>query len=143
LCAATEPCIRRLCDFLGEKFDQRMLSPHETRSARAWSAHPLHAKTSQPISTKFCEMYKHRLPAADVAVLESLIGGTLARFGYPLSAMPCKVPARLAAQWLESDTVTNPENVPYRRWHEERRKERRSRGVWSDADRPSLLWGIN
>jgi hypothetical protein len=143
LCAAPEPCVRRMCEFLGEAFDPRMLAPHETRSARAWSTHPLHAKTAQPISTKFCEMYKHRLPAADVSVLESLIGGTLAQFGYPVSAAPRPVPARLAAQWLESDTVTNPENVPYRRWHEERRKERRSRGVWNDADRPTRLGGMN
>lgn len=143
LCAAPEPWIRRLCDFLGEAFDPRMLAPHETRSARAWSTHPLHAKTAQPISTKFCEMYKHRLPAADVAALEALIGGTLTQFGYPLAGTPRPAPERLAAQCLESDTVTNPENVPYRRWHEERRRERRLRGVWSDANRPSFLWGMN
>lgn len=143
LCAEPEAHIRRLCKFLGEDFDSRMLKPHETRSARAWSAHPLHAKTAQPISTKFCEMYKVRLPAGDVAALEALIGGTLQHFGYPLAGTPRPAPARLASQWLESDTVTNPENVPYRRWHEERRKERRSRGVWSDSDRPTLLGGMN
>lgn len=143
LCAEPETRIRRLCEFLREDFDPRMLAPHETRSARAWSEHPLHAKTAQPISTKFCEMYKHRLPPADVAALEALIGETLKQFGYPLAGIPRPAPARLAAQWLESDTVTNPENVPYRRWHEERRKARRSRGVWQDADRSSLLWGMN
>jgi hypothetical protein len=143
LCAAPESEIRRLCGFLREDFDTRMLAPHETRSARAWSTHPLHAKTAQPISTKFCEMYKHRLSTADVAALEALIGGTLKRFGYPLAGAPSPAPARLAAQCLESDTVTNPENVAYRRWHEERRRERRARGVWNDADRDSLLWGMN
>jgi hypothetical protein len=143
LCAAPEPGVRRLCEFLGEAYEPRMLAPHETRSARAWSAHPLHARTAQPISTKFCEMYRTRLPAADVAALEALIGGTLRSFGYPVSGSPAPVGARLAAQLLESDTVTNPENVPYRRWHEERRQERKARGVWSDADRPSLLWGMN
>src|SRR5690606_11826 len=131
------------CEFLGEAFDPVMLSPHETRSARAWSTHPLHAKTAQPISTKYCEMYKTRLPAGDVAVLESAIGDTLKQFGYAVSAGGKALPARLAAQLLESDTVTNPENVAYRRWHEDRRKERRTRGVWSDADRDSLLWGMN
>jgi hypothetical protein len=49
----------------------------------------------------------------------------------------------VAGQLLESDTVTNPENVPYRRWHEERRKERKARGVWTETDRPSRLWGMN
>lgn len=143
LCAATEPTVRKLCAFLGEEFDARMLSPHETRSARAWSAHPLHAKTAQPISTRFCGMYRTRLPATDVAALEALIGDTLQRFGYALSTAACPVVPRIAAQYLESDTVTNPENVSYRRWHEERRRERKARGVWKDTDRDSLLWSMN
>jgi hypothetical protein len=143
LCASTEATVHKLCAFLGEPFDAGMLSPHETRSAKNWSGHPLHAKTAQPISTRFCEMYKTRLPAGDVAVLGALIGETLKKFGYPLSSKRATVPPRLAAQFLESDTVTNPENVVYRRWHEERRRERKARGVWKDGDRDSLLWGMN
>jgi hypothetical protein len=143
LCAAPEAAIRRICSFLREDFDPRMLAPHETRSARAWSEHPLHARTAQPISTKFCEIHKRRLPAADVAVLDALIGEALKRFGYPVAGAPRPAPARVAAQLLESDTVTNPENVPYRRWHEERRKARKAAGVWNDADRRSFLWGMN
>jgi hypothetical protein len=88
-------------------------------------------------------MYKTRLPASDVAALEALIGATLQRFGYPLAGAPHPLPARLANRMLESDTVTNPENVAYRRWHEERRKERREQGVWADSERISLLWGMN
>lgn len=143
LCASPEHTISQLCRFLGEEFDERMLSPHETRSAKNWSQHPLHAKTAQPISTRYCEMYKKRLPPADVAALESLIGDTLKEFGYPLGGESCRVPDRLAAQFLESDTVTNPENIAFRRWHEERRRERRATGIWKDADRDSLLWGMN
>ena len=142
LCATPEASIRRVCEFLGEAFEPRMLSPHETRSARAWSAHPLHAKTAQPISTRFCEMYRTRLTAADAAALEALIGDTLQRFGYPVSRSPRPIAPRLAAQLLESDAITNPENVPYRRWHEERRKLRKEKGIWSDEDRRSRLWGM-
>lgn len=143
LCATPEATIRGLCEFLNEDFDARMRSPHETRSARSWSTHPLHAKTAQPISTRYCEMYRTRLPAADVAALDALIGDTLRRFGYPVSGETRSVSPRLAAQFLESDTVTNPENVVYRRWHEERRRERKARGVWKDSDRDSLLWSMN
>lgn len=143
LCGNTEATVRKLCEFLREPFDARMLSPHETRSAKNWSTHPLHAKTAQPISTRFCEMYKTRLPAADVAVLDGLIGETLKRFGYPLSNARGAISPRLAAQFLESDTVTNPENVAYRCWHEERRRERKARGVWKDDDRDSRLWSMN
>ncbi|OGA53315.1 MAG: hypothetical protein A3F74_02995 [Betaproteobacteria bacterium RIFCSPLOWO2_12_FULL_62_58] len=143
LCAAPEAVIRKLCAFLDVEFDARMLTPHETRSARNWSAHPLHAKTAQPISTRFCEMYKTRMPSADIAALEALIGATLQCFGYPLSGAGRPIPQRLAAQMIESDTVTNPENVAYKRWHEERRKRRREQGVWRDSDRKSILWGTN
>ncbi len=143
LCAAPEPTIRKLCGFIGEAFDQRMLAPQDTPSARAWSEHPLHAKTARPISTQYCEMYRTRLPASDVAALDALIGPTLELFGYPAAGRSQPVAARQAAKMLESDTVTNPENVAYRRWHEERRKERREQGVWSDAGRGSKLWGMN
>ncbi len=143
LCASPEATIRRLCEFLGEEFDARMLAPHATPSARSWSTHPLHAKTAQPISTRYCEMYKTRLPAADLAALEALIGETLAQFGYSLSAAPRRIDDRVAAQFIESDTVTNPENVAYKRWHEERRKRRREQGIWSDRQRGSKLWSMN
>jgi hypothetical protein len=143
LCASPEAAIRRLCAFLREEFDARMLAPHATPAARSWSTHPLHAKTAQPISTRYCEMYKTRLPAADVAAIEALIGETLARFGYALSAAPRRIDDRLAAQFIESDSVTNPENVAYKRWHEERRKRRREQGIWSDRQRGSKLWSMN
>ena len=143
LCAEPEPVIRKLCEFIGEPFDPRTLAPHDTPSARAWSTHPLHAKTAYPISTQYCRMYRTRLPAPDVAALEALIGPTLQMFGYPVSGAPRPLAARLAAKMLESDTVTNPENVAYRRWHEVRRKQRRQQGVWRDSDRASLLWSMN
>lgn len=143
LCADPETTIRKLCGFLGEDFDRAMLAPNRTRSAEQWSSHPLHAKTSEPISTKYCEMYRTRLPRPDVEALEALIGDTLKLFGYPASGKRTPVPDRLAAQFIESDTVTNPENVAYRRWHETRRKERRDRRIWDSADRSSLLWGMN
>lgn len=143
LCAAPEPAVRKLCEFIGEPFEPRMLTPHETRSARAWSEHPLHAKTARPISTDYCEMYRRRLPQGDVAALEALIGPTLGLFGYPLAGAARPLDPQLAARMLESDTVTNPENVAYRHWHEARRKQRRHEGVWSDGTRASKLWGMN
>jgi hypothetical protein len=143
LCASPEKTLRGLCDFLGADFHPAMLAPNRTKSAQSWSNHPLHAKTAEPISTRYCEMYKSRLPQNDVMALEALIGESLKLFGYPAGAARTPVASRLAAQFIESDTVTNPENVAYRRWHENRRKERRDAGVWKTPDRDSLLWGMN
>jgi len=143
LCADPISVIHRVCDFLGVEFHPAMLRPNQTKSAQNWSSHPLHAKTSEPISTRYCEMYKTRLPGADVEAIEALIGDSLKLYGYPTGSKRSALGNRLAAQFIESDTVTNPENVAYRRWHENRRKMRREMGIWNPADRASLLWGIN
>lgn len=143
LCAHPEKTVRELCRFLGEEFHPGMLSPHESESAKRWSQHPLHAKTAQPISTKYCEMWKTRLPKADAAVLEGAIGETLRQYGYPVTGQRGTLPRRSIEQMIESDTVTNPENVAYKRWHEERRRNRREKGLWSDRDRQSLMWGTS
>lgn len=143
LCANSETIIRRICDYLGEEFEPAMLSPNKTRSAQSWSTHPLHAKTAQPISTRYCEMYKARITTDDTAALEALIGKTLQSFGYPITGRGKPLDARLASQLIESDAVTNPENVEFKKWHEERRKQRRKAGVWKDAERASFLWGMN
>jgi sulfotransferase family protein len=143
LCAQPEQAIGKICDYLQEGFEPAMLAPNKTNSAQNWSGHPLHAKTAQPISTKYCQMYRTRITADDTAALEGLIGTTLQAFGYPLSGRAKQVPPRLASQFLESDAVTNPENVEYKKWHDERRKARREGGVWKDAERTSFLWGMN
>ena len=88
-------------------------------------------------------MYKTRLSQADVAALEAVIGPTLSEFGYPLAGKSRPLAPLLAARMLESDTITNPENVEYRRRHEEGRRKRREQGVWRDAERDSLLWGMH
>jgi hypothetical protein len=142
LCADPKGMLTAICEFLGEGFDPRMLAHHETASARQWSDDPLHAKTSRPITTEYCGMYRARLPARDRAAIEAHIGDTLRLLGYPVSANAKPIDARLAAQLLNNDRITNPANVPYKRWHEQRRKARLDRGVWRDRDRESLLWAI-
>ena len=79
----------------------------------------------------------------DVAALEAVIGPTLTGFGYSLAGKSGALAPLVAARMLESDTITNPENVDYRRKHEEGRKKRREQGVWRDEDRDSLLWSMN
>jgi len=141
LCADPRRTLTAICEFLGEAFDPRMLTHHETASARQWSDDPLHAKTSRPISTEYCGMFETRLARADRAALDAHIGATLELFGYPVDGARKPIDARLAAQLLNSDRVTNPANVPYKQWLAERRKARLARGVWRERD--SLLWGTH
>ena len=120
-----------------------MLAHHETASTKTWAETPIHAKTARSITTDFVEMYKHRLPEADVGVIESLIGETLREFGYALTGAPDNLSSREKRQLYENDTITNIASVEYKRWHDGRRKERLERGVWKQEDRDSLLWGFH
>ena len=142
LCAEPEPVLEKLCEFLGEDFSPAMLAHHETASTKQWADTPVHAKTARPITTDFVEMYKHRLPKADVGVIESLIGETLREFGYALEGAPDHLSLREKRQLLENDTITNIQSIEYKRWHDGRRKDRLERGVWAQSDRNSLLWGF-
>jgi len=138
LCADPEATLRKLCAFLDEDFDPVMLAHHASAGSQSWAADPQHAKTGRPITTEFCEMYRHRLPAGDVAALEAVIGGLLEAYGYPtFGAHPLE--PRLAGQILEGDLPSAPANHEYKAWHIERRRSRRERRVYRTEDRPSLL----
>ena len=143
LCADAEGVLRGVCDFLGEDFAPGMLTHHQTSSAQQWAETPLHARTSRPINTDFCGIHRTRLGPDDVAAVESVIGELLTECGYPLAGAPREIPPRLAAQCWINDTVTNPENVVFKRWHAGRRKERRQRGVFDPKNRESLMWAVD
>ena len=143
LCADAGKALRGVCAFLGEDFAPEMLTHHENSAAQQWSETPLHARTARPINTDFCGIYRSRLGPDDVAAIESVIGGLLTDCGYPLAGAPRQIPPRLAAQNWISDTVTNPENVAFKRWHAERRRERLERAVFDRKDRESLIWAVD
>ena len=143
LCADAEKALRGVCAFLGEDFAAEMLTHDQNPAAQQWSETPLHARTARPINTDFCGIYRSRLGPDDVAAIESVIGGLLTDCGYPLAGAPRQIPPRLAAQNWISDTVTNPENVAFKRWHAERRRERLERAVFDRKDRESLIWAVD
>lgn len=142
LCANPEAELRKLCKFLGEDFAPEMLAHHESLSTKGWAKNPRHAKTARPITAEFVGMYERRISAADRAALNAAIGGTLRAFGYPAGEGGPALPAREAGQLLEADMYTNAEAMEYKRWHENRRKDRRARGVWKDTPERSRLWGM-
>lgn len=142
LCADPEGELKKLCAFLGEDFSPQMLSHHQSDSAKSWGGgDALHASILKPITTDYCEMYKTRLSDSDNEAIEALIGPLLTGWGYPVRDNPKPISKKLARQLLESDTPSNPNYVPYKGWHAERRQERKKAGVWRDEDRDSQLWG--
>ena len=142
LCADPEPTLKKVCDFLGEDYDSAMLAHHETDSTKHWSSKSNHVKTGRPINTDYCEMYKTRLPEGDIQTLDAFIGDLLKEFGYPVSQSPQQISPKLAAQLMESETVSAPWIIEYRRALADRRKERIEKGVYKLEDRDSLLWSL-
>lgn len=140
LCASPQSELEKLCAFLGEEFDGRMLTHHDTGGAKSWSEDPQHAKTAQPITTDFCEMYKTRLPARDVAALEAVFGELLDAYDYPRAGAAEPISERVAMQLMQSDLVSSPDNYAYKAELTERRRARQERGVYKTSERSSLLW---
>jgi len=139
LCADPEASLKKLCQFLNEDFDQQMLAHHETKSAKSWSSLPNHVKSGRPITKEFCEIYKDRLPPGDISAVEVVMNELLAEFGYPVGENPRSITPKYAAQLMESETISAPRVIAYRKWHAERRKVRLKDGVWKFEDRQSLL----
>ncbi len=142
LCADPELTLKKLCDFLGEDYDSAMLAHHKTDSTKHWSSKSNHVKTGRPINTDYCEMYKTRLPENDIRTLDAFIGDLLKEFGYPVSPSPQPISPKLAAQLMESETVSAVWIVDYRRELADRRKARIDKGVYKLEDRDSLLWSL-
>ena len=67
------------------------------------------------------------------------MGELLVEFGYPVGESAKPIPAKLAAQLMESEMISATRVIAYRKWHAERRRERLGEGVWKLEDRKSLL----
>ncbi|MGY9002581.1 MAG: sulfotransferase family protein [Rhodospirillales bacterium] len=142
ICADPEPTLKKLCDFLGEDYDPAMLAHHTTESTKGWSKKANHVKTGRPINTDYCEMYKNRLPQNDIEALDAFIGDLLNKYNYPVSPSPSAIPDKLAAQLMESETVSAVWIIDYRRSLADGRRERIDQGVYKLEDRESLLWSL-
>lgn len=142
LCADPESTLKKVCDFIGEDYDPAMLAHHTTDSTKHWGSKPNHVKTARPINTDYCEMYKARLPEGDIQNLDAFIGNLLKEFGYPVSTSPKPISPKLSGQLMESETVSAPWIIEYRRELTERRKTRIDEGVYKLEDRDSLLWSL-
>lgn len=141
-CADPEGNLKNVCDFLGEDFSPLMLQHSETESAKHWGkSDTLHARTSRPITTEYCELYK-ALADNDRALIEYLIGDLLEELGYARSMPETTPPAHLIRQLLASDSITLLANAAFKPELRKRRKERLDKGVWKEEDREGQIWGL-
>lgn len=78
-----EQQIKRLCEFLGQKFDQKMLNQHE-RKESGFAARESHkTRTLEPVTQTRVKRYRGVLKRRDIAMIQSIVGTkTLTACGY-------------------------------------------------------------
>ncbi|MPZ73195.1 MAG: sulfotransferase [Nitriliruptorales bacterium] len=100
LVANPEAELRRLCDFLGEEFDNAMLAPHQVAhvAVPATKLKHHHARTDKPVDTSAVARWKEQLDPWEVNLMELVARRELERHGYQLATrFPVPSPGRLMA----------------------------------------------
>lgn len=83
LVLAPESSLRRICDFLNDSFDQKMLSYHESAAAAMpQTSLKFHASSVRPPDPGKVNAWRHEMGLADQILFEEVAGRTLAEFGY-------------------------------------------------------------
>ncbi len=137
LVAAPPPSLLQLCAFLGEPFEEPMLdfasSPEARRSARlaeSWQ------RTGEPITTTRVAAWRSELTDEEVALVESVAGDLMARFGYePEHSSESLAQVRITA----SDRARFHLEEALYRLRVERRSLARDENVWLRWRRDALM----
>jgi hypothetical protein len=143
LCSDPEATLRQICLFLGEPFDPEYLHHHKSDSTKGWSTDPTHAAVGKPITTEFVGMHETRLGQRDREAIEALIGPELRDAGYSVTDNPEPMSRRLQSQLIEADMISGLDKFQFKSWYKARRKARKVKGTWSDADRDTVMWGFD
>ena len=105
----TEKVLRRVCEFLDEPFDSRMLRFYETAGENIPSRSKGHlTKTYRPPRPSDVNRWKKELPRRQTAVFEAFAGSTLEKTGYDLEFQRGRglvLIATLAVDWLARSSL--------------------------------------
>ncbi|MBM3465709.1 MAG: sulfotransferase [Armatimonadetes bacterium] len=100
LLAAPEDQVRRLCAFLGEGFEDRMLRFFESPEARkSASLCADWRNTDAAILRDNFKKYERELGGQEVALVETVCAVEMARLGYPTVAAPVPLPDAWRVRW--------------------------------------------
>ena len=83
-----EPELRKLCEFLGEEFDSRMLHPEQVAGEIVPERETWHANTYSGISASSIGNFEAGLSPEDLALCEGVMGERLQHYGYQLTGAP-------------------------------------------------------
>jgi hypothetical protein len=92
--------LERICAFLGEEFDERMLEHHRS-SVGAPKRKTWHARTAGAVTTQAVNQWNEQLEPWELAAVELVGRRYLKHYGYALSGQRRVRPHKLAQAWLE------------------------------------------
>ncbi|MDP9405038.1 MAG: sulfotransferase [Actinomycetota bacterium] len=114
--------LQRLCDFLGETFDEAMLEPSRVAGEAVPDKKTWHTRTRGEVTTAAVNQWASELEPWEVALMERVAGRMLRAYGYPLTAGRSRPPVSKRRRYLEISGRRRAADV---RW---RQKERALEG---------------
>src|SRR5215467_3176159 len=79
--------LRRLCEFLGERFDPAMTEPSAVADVAVPERKTWHALTHDRVTSARVGSWERRLEPAEIGLCEAVMGRRLVAHGYPLSRL--------------------------------------------------------
>lgn len=95
--------LRRLCDFLGEAYDDAMRQAHRVAPTAVPERKDWHRLTHEPVTDRRIATFQERLTPAEISLCEWAMGDRLVDRGYALTGTPSpKMPERLGYRLVDS-----------------------------------------
>jgi hypothetical protein len=94
--------LRRVCDFLGLKYDDSMLLFYKEDFAAEISNSTTHKKISMPLDPSNRYKWRNEMGEKQLLLFEAIAGDALAEFGYELTCKPQAGLSRFTTAWTTS-----------------------------------------
>jgi len=144
---APVPHLKRLCDYLGERYTDEMLAFYQTPIAQRRGRSKDNAPLALPISDNYVGIYKQQLSVRDQRIMSWVAGDSLRELGYADILEPLVLTAEQVALQEEMDgryraaTLDAPGGwIVFESYNDglvEQREARRQSGVWSEIPNPA------
>jgi hypothetical protein len=144
---APVPILKRLCDYLGERYTDELLSFYQTPIARRRGKTKDNAALALPISDDYVGIYKQLLSIRDQRIMSWVAGDSLRELGYGDILEPLELTPQQVAFYVELDgryraaTLDAPGGwIVFESYNDglaERREARRRAGIWSEVPDPA------
>lgn len=139
-----EEILKKICDFVDEKYYPQMLEFHKTPIGIQRGKQRDHAPLGHPVSDRHVGIYKHLLSIRDQQIYAAIAGETHKEAGYELDVNPIEISEEEKTLLQEEDGRIRAARLDghgghiifesYRDWLVEQRIIRKQKGIWSNRD---------